>query len=214
VTSTAWPARRGELVAALPASGLAVLKLRRLPGPERWRSLRRRAPFSGYGVGAGRRGAGRTTSTLEPGPACTVPPVLAVGPDRDPAGAARRCSKSPTRWPRRRAALWLWGPDRDRGRGTGGEPRGSPMRNGRPITCRAGPVLVVDCFNAIPASAEAALRSLRRVCPVNAKLAILGLMAELGDRSESEHRRIALVAEELGNRGGRLRDRALRRGAG
>jgi hypothetical protein len=34
--------------------------------------------------------------------------------------------------------------------------------------------------------------------PGERKLALLGLMAELGDRSESEHRRIALVAEELG----------------
>jgi UDP-N-acetylmuramoyl-tripeptide--D-alanyl-D-alanine ligase len=60
-----------------------------------------------------------------------------------------------------------------------------------------GPVLVVDCFNAIPASAEAAMRSLAAL-PGERKLAVLGLMAELGDQSESEHRRIALVAEELG----------------
>ena len=60
-----------------------------------------------------------------------------------------------------------------------------------------GPVLVVDCFNAIPASAEAAVRSLAAL-PGERKLAVLGLMAELGDRSEAEHRRIARVAEELG----------------
>jgi UDP-N-acetylmuramoyl-tripeptide--D-alanyl-D-alanine ligase len=60
-----------------------------------------------------------------------------------------------------------------------------------------GPVLVVDCFNAIPASAEAAVRSLAAL-PGERKLAVLGLMAELGDQSESEHRRIAIVAEELG----------------
>jgi UDP-N-acetylmuramoyl-tripeptide--D-alanyl-D-alanine ligase len=60
-----------------------------------------------------------------------------------------------------------------------------------------GPVLVDDCFNAVPASAEAALRSLAAL-PGERKLALLGLMAELGDRSESEHRRIALVAQELG----------------
>ena len=60
-----------------------------------------------------------------------------------------------------------------------------------------GPVLVVDCFNAISASVEAAVRSLAAL-PGERKLAVLGLMAELGDRSESEHRRIALVAEELG----------------
>jgi UDP-N-acetylmuramoyl-tripeptide--D-alanyl-D-alanine ligase len=59
------------------------------------------------------------------------------------------------------------------------------------------PVLAVDCFNAIPASAEAAVRSLAAL-PGERKLAVLGLMAELGDRSESEHRRIALVAQELG----------------
>jgi UDP-N-acetylmuramoyl-tripeptide--D-alanyl-D-alanine ligase len=60
-----------------------------------------------------------------------------------------------------------------------------------------GPVLVVDCFNAIPASAEAAVRSLASL-PGERKLALLGVMAELGDQSESEHRRIALVAEALG----------------
>jgi UDP-N-acetylmuramoyl-tripeptide--D-alanyl-D-alanine ligase len=60
-----------------------------------------------------------------------------------------------------------------------------------------GPVLVVDCFNAIPASAEAAVRSLAAL-PGERKLAVLGLMAELGDQSESEHRRIARLAEALG----------------
>jgi UDP-N-acetylmuramoyl-tripeptide--D-alanyl-D-alanine ligase len=60
-----------------------------------------------------------------------------------------------------------------------------------------GPVLVVDCFNAIPASAEAAVRSLAAL-PGERKLALLGVMAELGDRSESEHRRIAVLAQELG----------------
>lgn len=60
-----------------------------------------------------------------------------------------------------------------------------------------GRALVVDCFNAIPASAEAAVRSLAAL-PGGRKLALLGLMAELGDQSEYEHRRIARVAEELG----------------
>jgi UDP-N-acetylmuramoyl-tripeptide--D-alanyl-D-alanine ligase len=60
-----------------------------------------------------------------------------------------------------------------------------------------GPVLLVDCFNAIPASAEAALRSMAAL-PGERKLAVLGLMAELGDHSKSEHHRIALLAEQLG----------------
>jgi UDP-N-acetylmuramoyl-tripeptide--D-alanyl-D-alanine ligase len=76
------------------------------------------------------------------------------------------------------------------------ESQGSPWRmEVRHVP--GGPVLVVDCFNAIPASAEAAVRSLAAL-PGERKLALLGLMAELGDQSESEHRRIALVAEELG----------------
>jgi UDP-N-acetylmuramoyl-tripeptide--D-alanyl-D-alanine ligase len=60
-----------------------------------------------------------------------------------------------------------------------------------------GPVLVVDCFNAIPASADAAVRSLAAL-PGARKLAVLGVMAELGDRSEAEHLRIARAAEALG----------------
>jgi UDP-N-acetylmuramoyl-tripeptide--D-alanyl-D-alanine ligase len=59
-----------------------------------------------------------------------------------------------------------------------------------------GPVLLVDCFNSIPASAEAAVRSLAAL-PAERKLALLGLMAELGAESEAEHRRIAGLAEEL-----------------
>jgi UDP-N-acetylmuramoyl-tripeptide--D-alanyl-D-alanine ligase len=59
-----------------------------------------------------------------------------------------------------------------------------------------GHILLDDCFNAIPVSAEAALRSLAAL-PGERKLALLGLMAELGAQSESEHRRIALVAQEL-----------------
>jgi UDP-N-acetylmuramoyl-tripeptide--D-alanyl-D-alanine ligase len=60
-----------------------------------------------------------------------------------------------------------------------------------------GPIVLVDCFNAIPASVGAALRSMSAL-PGERRLAVLGLMAELGDHSKSEHRGIALLAEELG----------------
>jgi len=60
-----------------------------------------------------------------------------------------------------------------------------------------GPVLVVDCYNANPASTEAALRSLAELSG-GRKLALLGLMAELGTDTESEHQRTAILAEELG----------------
>lgn len=76
------------------------------------------------------------------------------------------------------------------------ESRGSPWRM-EVRQLPGGPVLVVDCFNANPASAEAAVRSLAAL-PGERKLAILGLMAELGDRCAPEHRRIAGLAQELG----------------
>jgi UDP-N-acetylmuramoyl-tripeptide--D-alanyl-D-alanine ligase len=60
-----------------------------------------------------------------------------------------------------------------------------------------GPVLVVDCYNANPASTEAALRSLAAL-KADRKLALLGLMAELGATTQSEHRLAAELAESLG----------------
>jgi UDP-N-acetylmuramoyl-tripeptide--D-alanyl-D-alanine ligase len=60
-----------------------------------------------------------------------------------------------------------------------------------------GPFLVVDCYNANPASTEAALRSLAALA-ADRKLALLGLMAELGAATEPEHRRLAELAEALG----------------
>jgi len=61
----------------------------------------------------------------------------------------------------------------------------------------AGPVLVVDCYNANPASTEAALCSLAAL-PASRRVAVLGLMAELGPETEAEHRRLRLLAERLG----------------
>lgn len=60
-----------------------------------------------------------------------------------------------------------------------------------------GPALIVDCYNANPASTEAALRSLAAVA-ADRRVALLGLMAELGEATVGEHRRLAALAEELG----------------
>ena len=76
------------------------------------------------------------------------------------------------------------------------EVRGSPLRM-EVHHAPDGPVLVVDCYNANPASTEAALRSLAAL-GAGRKLALLGLMAELGAETEAEHRRVAQQAEELG----------------
>jgi UDP-N-acetylmuramoyl-tripeptide--D-alanyl-D-alanine ligase len=74
--------------------------------------------------------------------------------------------------------------------------QGSPLRM-EVRRVHGGPVLVVDCYNANPASTEAALRSMAAL-PASRKLALLGLMAELGADTEAEHRRAAQLAGELG----------------
>jgi UDP-N-acetylmuramoyl-tripeptide--D-alanyl-D-alanine ligase len=60
-----------------------------------------------------------------------------------------------------------------------------------------GPALIVDCYNANPTSTEAALRSLAALA-ADRRVALLGLMAELGAATDGEHRRLAALAEELG----------------
>ncbi len=76
------------------------------------------------------------------------------------------------------------------------EATGSPFRMEVHRT-PGGPLLVADCYNANPASTEAALRTLAAFRSER-KLALLGLMAELGVETDSEHRRMAALAEELG----------------
>jgi UDP-N-acetylmuramoyl-tripeptide--D-alanyl-D-alanine ligase len=93
------------------------------------------------------------------------------------------------------AALWCGSP-LDGVVAALGSAMGSPLRMEvrRVIN---GPVLVVDCYNANPASTEAALRSMAAL-PAGRKVALLGLMAELGTETEAEHRRVARLAEVLG----------------
>lgn len=63
----------------------------------------------------------------------------------------------------------------------------------------SGALILNDSYNAGPASVEAALRALAHL-DVERRTAVLGPMAELGDRSLEAHRRIAGVADELGIR--------------
>jgi UDP-N-acetylmuramoyl-tripeptide--D-alanyl-D-alanine ligase len=182
---------KGELVAALPASGLAVLNFDD-PRVQEMASLSA-CPVLGYAVGADADVRAEDVTL-----------------DRDLRARFRLWSpwgQTEVRLPLHgvqqvpnalaAAAVALWcGVPIEAVAAALGASQGSPWRM-EVHQVPGGPVLVVDCFNAIPASAEAAVRSLAAL-PGQRKLALLGLMAELGDRSESEHRRIALLAEELG----------------
>jgi UDP-N-acetylmuramoyl-tripeptide--D-alanyl-D-alanine ligase len=182
---------KGELVAALPASGLAVLNFDD-PRVRGMASLGA-CPVLGYAVGADAdvraddvtldrdlRARFRLSS-----PWGQAEVRLALHGAHQVANALAAAT----------AALWC-GVSIETVAEALAVSQGSPWRM-EVHHVPGGPVLVVDCFNAIPASAEAAVRSLAAL-PGERRLALLGVMAELGDQRESEHRRIALVAEELG----------------
>ncbi len=76
------------------------------------------------------------------------------------------------------------------------EPPASPWRMDLQRAA-SGAVVLNDAYNAGPASMAAALRSLAAL-DARRRVAVLGLMAELGDRSAEEHARIAALAAELG----------------
>ena len=64
-------------------------------------------------------------------------------------------------------------------------------------TLASGAVLINDAYNANPMSMAAALRSLAQVNR-SRRVAVLGIMAELGDRTAAEHAAIGTLARELG----------------
>lgn len=61
----------------------------------------------------------------------------------------------------------------------------------------SGALVLNDAYNAGPASMAAALRSLASL-DATRRLAVVGIMAELGETAAVEHRRVASLAAELG----------------
>jgi UDP-N-acetylmuramoyl-tripeptide--D-alanyl-D-alanine ligase len=182
---------KGELVAALPASGLAVLNFDD-PRVRDMASLSA-CPVLGYAVGAD-ADVRADDVTLDRNLRARFRLSSPWG-QTEVRLALHGVQQIPNALAAATVALWFGVPV-DAVAAALAVSEGSPWRM-EVHRVPGGPVLVVDCFNAIPASAEAAVRSLAAL-PGERKLAVLGLMAELGDQSESEHRRIALVAEELG----------------
>ena len=64
-------------------------------------------------------------------------------------------------------------------------------------TAPSGALVINDAYNANPASAAAALRALA-AAPARRRVAVLGVMAELGDHHGAEHAAVAALAAELG----------------
>lgn len=75
--------------------------------------------------------------------------------------------------------------------------RGVQRRMAR-VELGGGRVLIDDSYNANPQSTEAALRSLARWSEGGRALAVLGSMGELGDSADEAHRRMGRLAAELG----------------
>ena len=55
--------------------------------------------------------------------------------------------------------------------------------------------LIVDAYNANPTSMAAAIDNFKRM-EVSPKMAILGMMGELGDVSQEEHRKVVALLQE------------------
>ncbi len=184
-------AAKGELVQALPAEGVAVLNFDD-PRVHRMESV---SPCAVLGYAVESAADVRAEDVLlddELRPRFTM-----ISPWGD--GAVRLSlhgvQQVPNALAAATAALWCGVPFDDVVDALG-TTTGSPLRM-EVHEVPGGPVLVVDCYNANPASAEAALRSLGSLRREH-KLAVLGVMAELGDQTVPEHRRLAALADELG----------------
>nr|HEX4315566.1 UDP-N-acetylmuramoyl-L-alanyl-D-glutamate--2,6-diaminopimelate ligase [Kofleriaceae bacterium] len=82
----------------------------------------------------------------------------------------------------------------------------APAMRGELVTV-AGRRVIVDCYNANPASMAAALRTLAERSG-GARVAVLGDMLELGDHAPAEHAAIGALATQLGIRAFALGDHA------
>jgi len=182
---------KGELVAALPAAGLAVLNA----DDPRVRAMASRSacPVLGYGVGADAEvRADDVTLDGDLRPRFRLSSPWGQAEVRLALHGAHQVSNALAA---AAVALWCGVPIEAVAEALAAS-HGSPWRM-EVHRVPGGPVLVADCFNANPASTAAAMRSLAAL-PGGRKLAVLGVMAELGEETEPAHRRIARLAERLG----------------
>jgi UDP-N-acetylmuramoyl-tripeptide--D-alanyl-D-alanine ligase len=181
---------KSELVAALPPTGVAVLNFDD-PLVARMASVSP-CPVLSYALGDAEVRAENVTFDDDLRPRFRLSTPWGAGEVRL---ALHGVQQVPNALAAAAAALWSGVPF-DSAVAALATATGSPLRM-EVRRVRGGPVLVVDCYNANPASTEAALRSIAAL-PAERKVALLGLMAELGSETEPEHRRAAQLADELG----------------
>ncbi len=182
---------KGELVTALPPDGVAVLNY----DDPRVRAMARQSPCPALGYAVHTQAEVRADDvTLD----AELRPRFHM---QTPWGAAEvelamhGIQQVPNALAAATAALWCGAPLDAVTTALAGV-AGSSLRM-EVHRVPGGPVVIVDCYNANPESTEAALRSLA-VVNAGRRLALLGVMAELGDTAEAEHHRLAALAEELG----------------
>ena len=192
---------KGELVEALPATGHAVLN----GDDQRTRAMGRRSAATTilYSVRAGTGGPGTTLAVAD-----VVADNVTLDADLRPryrlaspwgsadvqleARGAHQVGNS-------LAALvvaCLAGVELDAAAAAVATAELSPLRM-EVLRSADGGAVINDAYNANPASVAAALRALTAL-PAQRRVAVLGVMAELGDQSVAEHRAIADLAARLG----------------
>ncbi|MBV8160185.1 MAG: UDP-N-acetylmuramoyl-tripeptide--D-alanyl-D-alanine ligase [Acidimicrobiia bacterium] len=181
---------KGELVAALPASGTAVLnaedeRVRRM-------SARTEARVVTFGV---TEGDVRAVDAVVDDELRVSFRLVSPWGEADVRLGARGAHQAANAAAAAAAALALGVPVDHVAAGLASAVL-SPWR--MEVTRTPEGVLVInDAYNANPASTAAALRALA-AAPAGRRIAVLGPMLELGELSEGEHRRIGALARSLG----------------
>jgi UDP-N-acetylmuramoyl-tripeptide--D-alanyl-D-alanine ligase len=178
-----------ELVESLPRDGVAVLNA----DDPRVAAMAHHTPASVLTFGSAgdvRPGAVEVDAELHPSFVLhsewgSVPVRLGVRGAHNVANALAAAA----------AALWLGVPPEAVAEGLGESPA-SPWRM-ELVRAASGATVLNDAYNASPTSMEAALRSLAAL-PAQRRVAVVGMMAELGDSEVEGHRRVAELADELG----------------
>jgi UDP-N-acetylmuramoyl-tripeptide--D-alanyl-D-alanine ligase len=182
---------KGELVEALPETGLAVLNAD-VPLVAAMRE-RTRAEVLTFGEGGDvRAGVVRLDDELRPSfelhsPWGVVPVRLGIRGEHNVANALAAAA----------VGLWSGVPLEQVAAGLGAGEL-SPWRMDL-RTAASGARVLNDAYNASPASMAAALRSLAALA-AERHIAVLGAMGELGEDAPAHHRRVADLAGELGVR--------------